>query len=59
MTMTHEELFEEQHLFEKAVKHAFFEISQGEGNKVIAKVSHQLEDNTANNWKMTIEKVEE
>lgn len=57
--MTHEELLEEQHLLEKAVKHAFFEILHGEGNKVIAKVSHSLEDKTTNNWIMTIEKAEE
>lgn len=57
--MTHEEFIEEQHLLEKAVKHAFFEISQGEGNKVIAKVSHSFEGKPTNNWKMTIEKVEE
>lgn len=56
--MTHEELLEEQHLLEKAVKHAFFEISQGGGNKVIAQVSHSLKDKTANNWNITIEKVE-
>lgn len=55
--MTHEELLEEQHLLEKAVKHAFFEISQGEGNKVIAQVSHSFEGKPANNYKMTIEKV--
>ena len=48
--MTHEELIEEQHLLEKAVKYAFFEISQGVGNKVIAKVSHSFEDKTTNDW---------
>ena len=57
--MTHEELMEEQYLLEKAAKHAVFEILHGEGNAVIAQVSHSFEDNTANNWKMTIEKVEE
>lgn len=54
--MTHEELLEEQYLLEKAVKHAFFEISQGDGNMAIVKVSHLLEDKTTNNWNMTIEK---
>ena len=57
--MTHEELLEEQHLLEKAVKHAFFEISQGKGNKVIAQVSHSFEGKPANSYKITIEKVEE
>lgn len=57
--MTHEELIEEQYLLEKAVKHAVFEISQGEGNKAIVQVSHHFEDKPTNNWKMTIEKVEE
>lgn len=57
--MTQEELLEEQYLLEKAAKHSIFEILQGEGNKVIAQVSHSFEDKTTNNWKMTIEKVEE
>ena len=57
--MTHEELLEEQYLLEKAAKHAIFEILQDEGNKVIAQVSHSFEDKPTNNWKMTIEKVEE
>jgi hypothetical protein len=56
--MTNKELLEEQYLLEKAVKHAFFEISQGEGNKVIAQVSHSFEGKQTNNWKITIEKVE-
>lgn len=57
--MTYEELMEEQYLLEKAAKHAVFEILHGEGNTVIAQVSHSFEGNPTNNWKMTIEKVEE
>ena len=57
--MTHKELLEEQYLLKKAFNHAIFEILQGKGNKVIAKVSHSFEGKPTNNWKMTIEKVEE
>lgn len=57
--MTHEELLEEQYLLEKAAKHAVFEILHGEGNAVIAQVSHSFEGKPTNAWKMTIEKVEE
>lgn len=57
--MTHEELMEEQFLLEKAAKHAIFEVLQGEGNKVIAQVSHSFEDKPTHNWKMILEKVEE
>lgn len=56
--MTKEELTEEQFLLEKAAKHAIFEILHGEGNAVIAQVSHSFEDKPTNNWKMTLEKVE-
>ena len=56
--MTEEELTEEQFLLEKAAKHAIFEILHGEGNAVIAQVSHSFEDKPNNNWKMTLEKVE-
>ena len=59
MIMTHEELMEEQYLLEKAAKHAVFEILHGDGNKVIAQVSHSFEGKPTNNWKMTIEMVED
>lgn len=55
--MTQEELMEEQYLLEKAAKRAIFEILHGEGNKVIAQVSHSFEGKPANNYKITIEKV--
>lgn len=55
--MTQEELMEEQYLLEKAAKHAVFEILHGEGNTVIAQVSHSFEGKQANNYKITIEKV--
>ena len=57
MIMTYEELMEEQFLLEKAAKHAVFEILHGEGNAVIAQVSHSFEGKPTNNWKITIEKV--
>lgn len=57
--MTKAELTEEQFLLEKAAKHAIFEVLHGEGNKVIAQVSHSFEGKPTNNWKMTIERVED
>ena len=56
--MTEEELLEAQYLLEKAAHHAIFEVLQGEGNKVIAKVSHSFEGKPTSNWKMTIEKLD-
>lgn len=56
--MTQEELMEEQYLLEKAAKHAIFEILHGEGNAVIAQVSHSFEGKLTNNWKITIERVD-
>lgn len=57
--MAQEELKEAQFLLEKAAKHAVFEILHGEVNSVIAQVSHSFEGKPTNNWKITIERVDE
>lgn len=57
--MAEEELQQAKDLLAQAAEHAVIKILQGEENKVIAKVSHSFEGKPTNNWKMTIEKVEE
>ena len=57
--MTHEELLEEQYLLEKAAKTLVDKFLQGEETKLIVEVSHFLANEPTNNWKITIEKVEE
>ena len=57
--MTDEELTQAKDLLAQAAERAAVKILQGEGNKVVVQVSHFFKNKPANNWKMTIEKVEE
>ena len=57
--MTHEELLEEKDLLEQAAKILVDKALKGEGTKLVVEVSHFLANEPTNNWKMTIEKVEE
>ena len=57
--MTQEELKQAQDLLAQAAEHAVIKILQGEGNKVVVQVSHFFKDRPADNWTMTLEKVEQ
>lgn len=57
--MTQEELKQAQDLLAQAAEHAVVKILQGEENKVFVEVLHYFEDKPADQWNMTIEKVEE
>lgn len=57
--MTQEELMEAQLLLGKAATIAVIEILEGEGNKAIVQRLHFVADGQTNNWKMTIEKLDE
>ena len=57
--MTDEELTQAKDLLAQAAEHAVVKILQGEGNKVVVQVSHFFKDRPADNWTMTLEKVEE
>lgn len=57
--MTEEELQQAKDLLAKAAERAAVKILQGEGNKIVVQVSHYFKDRTADNWTMTLEKVEE
>ena len=46
-------------LLGKAATIAVIEILEGEGNKAIVQRLHFVADGQTNNWKMTIEKVED
>ena len=56
--MTQEELMEAQLLLGKAATNTVLEVVQGEGNKVVVQVSYFFEDETADNWKMVLEKLD-
>ena len=57
--MTHEELIEEQDLLEKAAKMLVDKVLQDKETKLFVEVSHFLANEPTNNWKITIEQVEE
>lgn len=57
--MTDEELNQAKDLLAQAAERSAVKILQGEGNKIVVQVSHFFEDRPADNWKMTLEKVEE
>lgn len=57
--MTEEELTQAKDLLAQAAEHAVVKILQGEGNKVVVQVSHFFKDKPADNWTMTLEKVED
>lgn len=57
--MTEEELNQAKDLLAQAAERAAVKILQGEGNKIVVQVSHFFKDRPADNWKITIEKVEE
>lgn len=57
--MTQEELKQAQDLLAQAAEHAVVKILQGEENKIVVQVSHYFKDRPADNWKMTLENVEE
>lgn len=57
--MTEEELQQAKDLLAQAAEHAVVKIVQGEENKVFVQVLHYFEDKPADQWNMTIEKVEE
>lgn len=57
--MTEEELNQAKDLLAQAAERAAVKILQGEGNKIVVQVSHFFKDKPADNWKMTLEKVEE
>lgn len=57
--MTEEELQQAKDLLAQAAERAAVKILQGEGNKIVVQVSHFFKDRPADNWTMTLEKVEE
>lgn len=57
--MTYEELIEAQLLLGKAATSAVVEILHVNGNKAVVQGFCIFEDASMNDWKMTIEKVEE
>lgn len=57
--MTREELIEAQLLLGKAATNTVLEVVQREGNKVVVQVSYFFEDETVDNWKMVLEKLDE
>lgn len=57
--MTQEELMEAQLLLGKTAANAVIEILQDEGNYAVVQVLHLSGDEQTNNWKMTIEKLDE
>lgn len=57
--MAEEELTQAKDLLAQAAEHAVVKILQGEDNKVVVQVSHFFKDKQADNWTMTLEKVEE
>lgn len=57
--MTEEELNQAKDLLAQAAERAAVKIIQGEGNKIVVQVSHLFKDRPADNWTMTLEKVEE
>lgn len=57
--MTEEELNQAKDLLAQAAEHAVVKIIQGEGNNVVVQVSHYFKNRPADNWTMTLEKVEE
>ena len=56
--MTEEELNQAKDLLAQAAEHAVVKILQGEGNKIVVQVSHFFKNRPADNWTMTLEKVE-
>lgn len=57
--MTEEELNQAKDLLAQAAEHAVVKILQGEGKKIVVQVSHFFKNRPADNWTMTLEKVEE
>lgn len=57
--MTEEELNQAKDLLAQAAEHAVVKIVKGEENKFFVQVLHYFEDKPADQWNMTIEKVEE
>ena len=57
--MTQEELMKAELLLGKAATIAVIEILEGEGTKAIVQRLHFVADGQMNNWKMTIEKLDE
>lgn len=57
--MTEEELQQAKDLLAQAAERAAVKILQGEGNKIVVQVSHFFKYRPADNWTMTLEKVEE
>lgn len=57
--MTEEEVMKAELLLGKAAMISVIEILYDEGNKAVVQRLHFVADGQTNNWKMTIEKVEE
>lgn len=57
--MTEEELNQAKDLLAQAAERSVVKILQGEENKVFVQVLHYFEDKPADQWNLTIEKVEE
>ena len=57
--MTDEELTQAKYLLAQAAEHAVVKILQGEENKIVVQVSHYFKNRPADNWTMTLEKVED